>query len=143
MKLLIDTGCRDALEAVSVDAVIYTHHHPDHISGHHLLAGRVAAVYKKAGPPPNSMIGAMLLSRFRADIAVIARPNGGVSLRSRSVNVQKIAEAMGGGGHERAAGARVEIPLHVRLLQAFYRRAVPRWVAVKVLKIAEENRICG
>ncbi|MEB3860141.1 MAG: DHHA1 domain-containing protein [Desulfurococcales archaeon] len=104
---------------------------------------RVAAAYKKAGPPPNSMIGAMLLSRFRADIAVIARPNGGLSLRSRSVNVQRIAEAMGGGGHERAAGARISIPFHVKALQAVYRKAVSRWVAVKVLKIAESNRICG
>jgi len=45
----------------------------------------VAAVTKNEGPPSNSIIGALLLSRFDADIAVVARKNGALSLRSRIV----------------------------------------------------------
>ena len=40
--VLIDSGCGvDSIKALRdrIDAVIYTHYHPDHISGHHLLAG--------------------------------------------------------------------------------------------------------
>ncbi len=49
--LLVDTGCGDALERVvdKVDAVLYTHFHPDHITGYRILAGRKIRVYAPAG----------------------------------------------------------------------------------------------
>lgn len=102
----------------------------------------VAATFKEHGPPSNSFIGASLLSRYRSDIAVIIRSNGGISLRSRSVNVQIIASALGGGGHPRAAGAKLDIPFTARLLGRIWRRSISRFAARLVLKTAEETGVC-
>lgn len=103
---------------------------------------RVAAVYKKEGPPSNSMIGATLLYRFQADIAVVARENGALSLRSRSVDVQKVAALLGGGGHPRAAGARVRLPVYVRLLRVLWPTFYSRYVASTVLRAAKHAKVC-
>lgn len=105
-------------------------------------ACRVAAVTKPRGPPANSLIGAMILSRFNANIAVIIRENGAVSLRSRTLNVQRIASILGGGGHPRAAGAKLRIPLWVRVLSKFYPRIVPKYIARKILVAAIESGLC-
>ncbi len=103
---------------------------------------RVAATYKEKGPPSNSFIGASLLSRYNADIAVIIRENGGISLRSRKVNVQIVAAELGGGGHPRAAGARITIPFTSRLLGRLWKKAVSRHAARLVLKISERTNVC-
>ncbi|MEB2837310.1 MAG: DHHA1 domain-containing protein [Desulfurococcales archaeon] len=103
---------------------------------------RVAATIKEEGPPSNSIIGALLLSRYNADIAVIIRPNGAISLRSRRVNVQILAKELGGGGHPRAAGARVKIGLLTRLLSLFYPKALPRRVASLIVAKASSLGIC-
>ncbi len=53
-RILVDTGCgEEALLRLRdrIDAVIYTHHHPDHISGHHLVPDGVK-VYSPAGEKP-------------------------------------------------------------------------------------------
>jgi len=103
----------------------------------------VAAAYKYRGPPSNSFIGASLISRHSADIAVIVRSNGGISLRSRRVNVQRIARALGGGGHPRAAGARLRIPLYVRIGRIITPRILTRYVAKRILAVAREVDACG
>ncbi len=103
---------------------------------------RVAAAYKTRGPPSNSFIGASLISRFNADIAVIIRSNGGLSLRSRRINVQKIALELGGGGHPRAAGARILIPLYAKLLGRLTKKIITRTAARRVLKTAEALGVC-
>ncbi len=78
---------------------------------------RIVGVLKPRGPPSTSILASSLLSRFSADIAVIVRRRGrGISLRSRRVNVREVAYKLGGGGHPRAAGAPLEMPLHLRLL---------------------------
>ncbi len=98
---------------------------------------RVAAASKKRGPPSNSFIGASLQSRYDADIAVIIRDNGGMSLRSKKVDVQKIAVELGGGGHPRAAGARIKIPFTTRILSLLLgRRMLSRYAAKKVREAA-------
>ena len=102
----------------------------------------VAAAYKVRGPPSNSFIGASLLSRYNADIAVIIRENGGISLRSNGVNVQIIAASLGGGGHPRAAGAKIKIPISSRIISKLWRKAVSRQAARLVLKIAENTSVC-
>ncbi len=53
VRVLVDTGCGDALLHLRdrVDAVVYTHHHPDHISGHHLIP-RGVNVYSPIGEEP-------------------------------------------------------------------------------------------
>ncbi len=77
----------------------------------------VAYYLKPKSEHVTSYIGNILLSRFNADIALICR-NGSLSLRSRDVDVRRIAKALGGGGHPRAAGAPARPPLIIRLLAA-------------------------
>jgi len=103
---------------------------------------RVASAYKENGPPSNSFIGAMLLSRYNAHIAVIARPNGAISLRSRDVDVQAVAKRLGGGGHPRASGAKIGLPLYVRLLRLLSPRIASRYVASVVLRASLEEGVC-
>ncbi len=86
---------------------------------------KIAVVYKDwRGPPSSSMIGALAMSRFEADIAAIVRSDGGLSLRSRKYNVQVLARMLGGGGHPRAAGAKLDLPLLVRIMGIIYPRLV-------------------
>jgi oligoribonuclease NrnB/cAMP/cGMP phosphodiesterase (DHH superfamily) len=78
---------------------------------------RVALVLKKPGPPSPSILGNGLASRLNVDVVVLVRTRGkGLSLRSRSVNVRDIAYHMGGGGHLRAAGAPLNMPLLLRAI---------------------------
>ncbi len=100
---------------------------------------RIASAYKENGPPANSILGALLLSRYKAEIAVIIRPNGGLSLRSRRVNVQRIAVKLGGGGHVRAAGAKIEIPLWIRIAGMITPRALSYYAAYRVSKALYGN----
>ncbi len=94
---------------------------------------RIAVAYKRLrGPPGSSIIGASLISRYDSDVAGIVRSDGGLSLRSRRVNVQVVAKALGGGGHPAAAGAKIGVPLPVRLLGLVYPRIVS-WYAFRVI----------
>jgi oligoribonuclease NrnB/cAMP/cGMP phosphodiesterase (DHH superfamily) len=102
----------------------------------------VVAAVKDEGPPSNSIIGALLLSRFNADIAVIIRRNGAVSLRSRDVDVQVVAKALGGGGHPRASGAKIEIPLIIRFSSLFSSRALSRYAARLIRDTALREGVC-
>ncbi len=95
---------------------------------------RVAATVKPQGPPSNSFIGASLLSRYQADIAVIIRDNGGISLRSKNVDVQQIALKLGGGGHPRAAGAKIRIPLLVNIGRRLLGPRVLSWYAARLVR---------
>ncbi|MEB3787408.1 MAG: DHHA1 domain-containing protein [Desulfurococcales archaeon] len=105
---------------------------------------RVAAAYKKfRGPPSNSMIGALLQGRYMPDIAVILRSNGGISLRSKRVNVQVVAARLGGGGHPAAAGAKIRMPLLVRLISWLAPRYASRYAANLVRSVAIESGVCG
>jgi len=85
---------------------------------------RAVFVLKDPGPPNASILGNSFIDRFGADFAVIVRKRGrGMSFRSRSVNVREIAYQLGGGGHPRAAGAPLQLPLMYRLLALLYPRA--------------------
>ncbi|MGC8974697.1 MAG: DHH family phosphoesterase [Thermoprotei archaeon] len=81
-----------------------------------------------------SYIANILMSRHGADIAVICR-RGSVSLRSRSIDVRRVALSMGGGGHPKAAGASLKPDLIRRILyflglKSFY----TEWCINEVLK---------
>jgi len=103
----------------------------------------VVAVTKDEGPPSNSIIGALLLSRFNADVAVVARRNGALSLRSESVDVQVIARALGGGGHPRASGAKIRVPVVIRFLSLFSPRLLSRYVANRIRNVALREGACS
>lgn len=74
------------------------------------------------GPPHRSLLAQYLIARYNADIAVILRPWGGISLRSRTVDVRKIAVELGGGGHPRASGA----PLPASWIRKLIARIYPK-----------------
>lgn len=80
----------------------------------------VLAVKYWDGPPHRSLLAQYLLSRYEADIAVILRPWGGISLRSRRVDVRRIALELGGGGHPKASGAPLPASWLRRLLSRIY-----------------------
>ena len=79
-----------------------------------------------------SYIGNLLLSRFNGDIAVICKEDS-ISLRSRCFDVRNLAVKLGGGGHPRAAGAKMKIPLiyKIMLLIGFRKYAIS-WCVKKV-----------
>lgn len=81
-----------------------------------------------------SYIANILMSRHRADVAVICR-RGSVSLRSRSVDVRKVALSMGGGGHPKAAGASLKPDLIRRVLYFLgLKGSYTEWCVNEVLK---------
>jgi oligoribonuclease NrnB/cAMP/cGMP phosphodiesterase (DHH superfamily) len=83
----------------------------------------------------NSFIAAFLIGRYNADIAVLASIDGKLSFRSRSVNVREIAIRMGGGGHVYASGAKIEVPLMVRLLGRIERKTELSYVLNRVADV--------
>lgn len=77
---------------------------------------RVAYYYKSVKDHVTSYVAALLMSRFKADMAVICR-RGSVSLRSRGrVDVREVALRLGGGGHHNAAGFSLRPPWIYRVL---------------------------
>ena len=71
---------------------------------------KVALLLKKSSIPQTSIIANYISSITNADIVTIINMEScSLSLRSRRVNVQKIAKALGGGGHPQAAGARLRL----------------------------------
>lgn len=63
-----------------------------------------------------SFIASLLMNRFDVDVAIICR-KGSLSFRSRrDIDVSKAAKLIGGGGHPRAAGAKLDPPLWRLLL---------------------------
>lgn len=82
-----------------------------------------------------SFTASYILGRLGADIACIVSKDGKISLRSRRINVREIAKALGGGGHPRAAGAKIKIPLKTRILS----RLIPGTVEKYTLKTITET----
>lgn len=77
----------------------------------------------------NSFLASLVLSRVGLDVAVIVSRDGKLSLRSRNVNVRDLAVALNGGGHLKASGAKIQIPLTVKMLTAFSRKILIEYVA--------------
>lgn len=81
-----------------------------------------------------SYIANILMSRYGADIAIICR-RGSVSLRSRSIDVRRVALSMGGGGHPRAAGASLNPDLLRRIMYFLgLKNLYSEWCVNKVLQ---------
>ncbi len=76
----------------------------------------------------NSFAAAFIMGRTDADIAVIASRDGKISLRSREYNVRELARYFGGGGHPRAAGFKINVPLIIRLKSFFYKQAIMKYI---------------
>ncbi|MEM1603037.1 MAG: DHHA1 domain-containing protein [Zestosphaera sp.] len=81
-----------------------------------------------------SYIANILMSRYGADVAVICR-RGSVSLRSKSIDVRKVALSMGGGGHPRAAGAGLKPDLIRRVMYFLgFKKLYTEWCVNKVFQ---------
>lgn len=99
-------------------------------------------VYVRRNVIPNaSIIGNAMLNICGVDIAVIVNNDlSRVSLRSQRCDVRTIAAYLGGGGHEKAAGAEIRVDLPLRLLWKLNiaKAKVASVVARKIINLIEE-----
>ncbi len=100
--------------------------------------GVVIAVAPSSKTVDNSFSAAYVMGRTQADIVAIVSNDGKISFRSRTVNVREIATRLGGGGHPRAAGAKIKVPLIVRLKTLFNGEAVLRYVLERIIDVLNE-----
>ncbi len=98
----------------------------------------VVAVKYWKGPPHRNFLAQYLLSRFQADVAAIPVVGRGVSLRSREVDVRRIAVKLGGGGHPRASGAPILAGIVRKLLARLYPRLILDPVVEALEKVVAE-----
>ncbi|MGC8563656.1 MAG: DHH family phosphoesterase [Fervidicoccaceae archaeon] len=105
----------------------------------------VVIVVKPKGPPNSSLLASFLMSRLDAEIAVVVREDGPVSLRSRGFDVNKIARCLGGGGHPMASGALLKIPIWMKVFSFFvpqlYRTLLERSIAEKIKTCIASSQI--
>ena len=95
---------------------------------------KIAYYFKNNEEHLTSYIAHLIMSRCGADMAIICR-RGSVSLRSRGMDVRRIALSMGGGGHPKAAGAPLKPPLILKLLTLLkITRPQLRWCIDQVIK---------
>ncbi|HID80280.1 MAG TPA: hypothetical protein EYP48_00995 [Ignisphaera sp.] len=104
--------------------------------------GGSLGVYVRRNVIPNaSIIGNAMLNICGVDIAVIVNNDlSRVSLRSQRCDVRTIAAYLGGGGHEKAAGAEIRVDLPLRLLWKLNiaKAKVASVVARKIINLIEE-----
>jgi nanoRNase/pAp phosphatase (c-di-AMP/oligoRNAs hydrolase) len=86
------------------------------------------AIVEKNEKVENSILAARVMGFTMADIVAVVDRSGKISLRSRGVNVRDLALALGGGGHAQAAGAKIAIPLSVKLAGIFNNKALIEYV---------------
>jgi hypothetical protein len=108
----------------------------------------VAAIVRDFDLPSDSIMGSMIISRARASAAALIKRRGfrrvSISLRSRgAANVQVVARYLGGGGHPRASGASMRLPLGIAILSVFSRRLLARYVSERLLDVALKTNACS
>lgn len=86
----------------------------------------------------SSLLASYALSRYSLDVAVVSSVDGKLSMRSVEYNVRELAYALGGGGHPRAAGAKIRIPLAVKLKALVNKSLMLKYVADKVINAIDE-----
>jgi len=109
---------------------------------------KISGVFKDVDIPSDSIVGAMMLSRSKSDIAVIIKKKGfnlvSLSLRSREkANVQVIAKNLGGGGHPKASGASMKLPLYVSFISMIDKSFLIKYVIKKIYSIALSSNSCN
>ncbi len=76
----------------------------------------------------SSLAASIVLGRRGADIAVIIGSDGKLSFRSEGFDVRMLAAKLGGGGHVYASGAKIQVPITVRLKSFFNKEALMDYV---------------
>ncbi|MEM0373851.1 MAG: DHH family phosphoesterase [Sulfolobaceae archaeon] len=99
---------------------------------------RIVVAARWKGRPDISYASQYLMSKFGADIFVSA--NGKyVSFRSNNYDIRSYAVKLGGGGHMKAAGAPLKVPLIYRLLYKLnIKRPFLNYVSDRILEVIKE-----
>lgn len=84
----------------------------------HINSDRVGILYRELDHPGISLSANYLISKKELDLAVVIKPDGSVSFRSRKGIARKYALCFGGGGHPNASGGRVSLPIFHRLISS-------------------------
>ncbi|MEM4035019.1 MAG: hypothetical protein QXU97_00130 [Fervidicoccaceae archaeon] len=101
------------------------------------LPGGLKAAYlvRRRAQPPTSLLASYIISRTGSDLVALGRLSGSISFRSRSKSVRCVASCFGGGGHASAAGARVNVPVYIRLLGLLASRVEGWWLERRLRKL--------
>jgi oligoribonuclease NrnB/cAMP/cGMP phosphodiesterase (DHH superfamily) len=90
---------------------------------------KVAFVVKEWEESSTSYIAHFIMSRVNADVVVVCK-EGSLSIRSNELNIRELAVRLGGGGHPKAAGAPLKLPLlHKLLLRIGLKKYVLKYCA--------------
>lgn len=95
------------------------------------------AVVEKSEKVENSILAARVMGVAKADVAVVIDKSGKISLRSRGVNIRDLAVALGGGGHAQAAGAKIDVPLSIRIAGVLRSKALVEYVVRVLIEYAD------
>jgi len=77
---------------------------------------KIGILYKELDHPGISLSANYLLGKLELDLAVVVKPDGSVSFRSRKGIARKYALCFGGGGHPNASGGRADLSLIQKFL---------------------------
>ncbi len=99
----------------------------------------VAVTVKDKGPPSRSHVAHFIIARKNVDVVAIYEIGHGLSFRSINIDVRRLATALGGGGHPRAAGVKIRIPLHIKLVSLLFKSILLRYVESIVKKVIEKE----
>lgn len=86
----------------------------------------------------SSLLASYILSRYSLDVAIVSSIDGKLSIRSRRYNIRDLAYRLGGGGHFRAAGAKIKIPFSVRVKGLVNKQIVLKHVSQIVTEAINE-----
>ncbi|OYT37787.1 MAG: phosphoesterase [Desulfurococcales archaeon ex4484_58] len=87
----------------------------------------------------NSFSAAYIIGRFGVDIVAITSRDGKISLRSLEYNIRDLALKLGGGGHPRAAGFKLKIPLSIKLKQLIDKKTLLNYVLEILVDAIEKS----
>lgn len=77
---------------------------------------KIGILYRELDHPGISLSANYLIGKLGLDLAVVVKPDGSVSFRSRRGIARKYALCFGGGGHPNASGGKVNLSLIYKLL---------------------------
>lgn len=77
---------------------------------------KVGILYRELDHPGISLSANYLIGRLNLDLAVIIKPDGSISFRSKRGIARRYALCFGGGGHPNASGGRLELSFIYTLL---------------------------
>lgn len=96
---------------------------------------KVGMLYREMDHPGISLTANYLIGRLGLDLAIVIKPDGSISFRSKKGLAREYALCFGGGGHPNASGGKIELPIPLKLA------AIVPTLKGKVLKIATKRKL--